>query len=278
MKKIRWYITLLALLFSAQAFSQAQCLLFDMSQREPVFQSGEKITYTLSYIVAGMWVNVGEATFLTTRKVENRRPIYHIEVHGKTYPFFDRIFRIRDYFTTKIDAQTLKPFYMRRNIDEGGYRLTGFGHYDWDNSVIYTTTQRLDREQPARRDTLKLTPCTFDVVSIFYYYRSCDFSQMKERTPYSVQIVMDGKMYDIHYTLIGKEVLNVRGVGRFNTLRFSATPIAGTVFTGKERISFWITDDENRVPVYIDAPIRFGSVRARISNWENLKQPMTSKL
>ena len=50
----------IAILFSTQSFTQNNCLLFDMSGREPVFQHSEKITYTLSYTVMGIWTNVGE--------------------------------------------------------------------------------------------------------------------------------------------------------------------------------------------------------------------------
>jgi hypothetical protein len=261
------------------AFAQGECLLFDMSTREPVFKSGEKVTYTLSYTLMGAWINVGEAEFLTTLKEEKKRaPFYHVEVNGKSYPFFDKFFRVRDYFATKIDAKTLQPFYMQRNIDEGGYRRHSTGRYRWADTVIYTSTQRMDKPQPARYDTLRLTPCTFDVVSLFYYYRCCDFSKMREKSAYNVQLVMDDKVYNITYQLHGKEIVKVKGVGKFRALKFSGTLIAGSVFTGKEQVFFWVTDDGNRTPVYIEAPVIVGSIRARIKSWENLKFPMTSKL
>jgi hypothetical protein len=271
--------TLILLLYAAAAFAQGDCLLFDMSAREPVFKSGEKITYTLSYTVMGAWINVGKVEFLTTLKEEEKRPpFFHIEVNGKTASFFDNFFTVRDYFSSKIDAKTLQPFYMQRNIDEGGYRRNSVGIYNWADTVIYTRSQRLDKPRPERRDTLRLTPCTFDVVSIFYYYRSCDFSKMKNKIPYNVQLVMDNEQYNITYMLHGREEVKVKDAGKFRALKFSATLIAGSVFTGKEQVYFWVTDDENRVPVYIEAPIKVGSIRARIKSWENLKHPLKSKL
>ena len=269
---------LLFLLLLTTATAQAECLLFDMSSREPVFRSGEKITYTLSYTVMGAWINVGEVEFLTTLKDKEKQPFYHIEVNGKTYPFFDKFFTVRDYFATKIDAKTLQPFYMQRNIDEGGYRRNSIGHYNWRDTVIYASTQRIDKPQPAKHDTLRLTPCTFDVVSIFYYYRCCDFSKMKQKTAYSVQLAMDNEVYNISYRLLGREEIKVKGVGKFSTLKFSGTLIAGSVFTGKEQVFFWVTDDDNRVPVYVEAPIKIGSIRVRIQSWENLKYAMKSKM
>jgi hypothetical protein len=267
------------LFFAGQAFSQSNCLLFDMSAREPVFRSGEKITYTLSYTVMGIWTNVGEAEFQTTLKKEkNRPPFYHIDANGKTFSFFDKVFRVRDNFVSRIDAKTLQPFYMQRNVNEGGYRRKSVGNFRWANGVIHTSTQRLDKQQPEKRDTLHLTPCTFDVVSLFYYYRCCDFSKIKKNTTYNVNLAMDDKVYTINYKLHGREKQKVKGIGKFNTLKFSATLIEGEVFTGEEQIFFWVTDDENRIPVYIEIPIIVGSIRARISKWENLKFPLDSKI
>jgi hypothetical protein len=263
----------ITLLLTGTAAAQSDCLLFDLQGREPVFQAGERVTYTLSY-TWGVWINVGEVEFLTSLVKAPPKPFYHVEVNGKTYSFFDNFFKVRDYFSTKIDAQTLQPFYMQRTIDEGGYRRNSMGYYNRQSEVIYSSTQRLDKPQPAKRDTLPLTPCTFDVVSIFYYYRCCDFSQMKTNTTYTVQLAMDNEVHNIRYKLYGAEVINVRGVGKFRTLKFSASLIAGTVFTGEEQVFFWVTDDANRVPVYIEAPVVVGSIRARIKTWKNLKHQL----
>ena len=275
-KKIVSFAT--ALLFLMPFFAQNNCLLFDMSGREPVFQSGEKITYTLSYTVMGVWTNVGEVAFLTTQKTRTPGgPYYHIEANGRTFSFFDKIFRVRDYFETRIDAATFQPFYMHRNIHEGGYRLQSTGHYNWNNNTIRTSTQRLDRQSKQRDTVLPLTPCSFDIVSLFYYYRNCDFSKMRENTTYTVDLIIDDQAYAISYRLHGREQQRVRGRGTFNTLKFSASVVEGEVFSGKEQIFFWVTDDDNRIPVYMEVPIRIGSLRVRINTWENLKFPLQSK-
>jgi len=276
MGKTKLFFTIAAWFFTVPMVAQNNCLLFDMTNREAAFRSGEKITYILSYTVLGIWTNVGEAEFLTTLKTTTKSPYYHIEVNGRSFSFFDRIFRVRDYFTAKIDAKTFQPFYKERNIDEGGFRLKSTGNFDWENNVVRTSTQRLDKQAPRRDTALPLTPCTFDIVSLFYYYRNADFSKMKENTPYTIQLVIDDEIFNISYRLHGREEQRVRGTGRFNTLKFSASVVQGNVFTGKEQIFFWVTDDENRIPVYLEVPIRVGSIRARIKEWENLKFPLSS--
>src|SRR5215468_11015139 len=131
--KNRFLISVVALFFSMRIFAQTNCLMFDMSNREPVFQSGEKITYTATYsLVPG---NVGEVVFTTTQRREQGRDIFHIEARGRTYSFYDNVFRVRDVFATKMDAQTLQPLWKHRDVSEGKYRLKSTGHFDWENNT-----------------------------------------------------------------------------------------------------------------------------------------------
>ena len=44
----------------------------------------------------------------------------------------------------------------------------------------------------------------------------------------------------------------------------------GTVFT------IWISDDDNKIPLYIESPVRIGSINAYISGYKNLKYPLSS--
>jgi hypothetical protein len=41
-------------------------------------------------------------------------------------------------------------------------------------------------------------------------------------------------------------------------------------------MTIWISDDENRLPVYFEAPLRVGVAAGRMSGCEGLKHPFTS--
>ncbi|MDR2886110.1 MAG: DUF3108 domain-containing protein, partial [Rikenellaceae bacterium] len=40
----------------------------------------------------------------------------------------------------------------------------------------------------------------------------------------------------------------------------------------------WISDDQNKIPLYIESPIRVGSIRARMKKFDGLKYPLDSKI
>ena len=44
----------------------------------------------------------------------------------------------------------------------------------------------------------------------------------------------------------------------------------GTIFT------IWISDDDNKIPLYIESPVKIGSINAYISGYKGLKYPVSS--
>jgi hypothetical protein len=77
----------------------------------------------------------------------------------------------------------------------------------------------------------------------------------------------------VHFIFYGKEVINVKGLGKVNAIKFSARLIAGEVFNGDTDVMIWISDDENKVPLYFEAPILVGKASGRMSGYEGLKYP-----
>ena len=54
--------------------------------------------------------------------------------------------------------------------------------------------------------------------------------------------------------------------------------VAGSVFKGGENLTVWITNDRNKVPVFVETPIIVGSVKVRLQAYDNLKYPLDSKI
>ena len=52
--------------------------------------------------------------------------------------------------------------------------------------------------------------------------------------------------------------------------------VANVTFTDGTVFTLWISDDENKIPLYIESPVRVGSINAYISGYKGLKYPMTS--
>lgn len=240
------------------------------------FASGEALTYAMSYTLMFMWTDVGEVTFTATDAKYGGKDALHFKAVGKSYPFYDNFFRVRDVYESWVHPQTLKPFYFNREVDEGGYTIRNIYTFNWDSNSLYTYIKR--KNKPEKRDTLSVLPCSIDVVSVLYYCRNIDYSNAKQNQKFPVSLALDNEIYTVIYRYQGKDQIDVKGLGRFKCLKFGVGLVKGSVFTGKEELTIWITDDDNRIPIYLESPIKVGTVRGRVIGMKNLKYPLTSKV
>ena len=50
------------------------------------------------------------------------------------------------------------------------------------------------------------------------------------------------------------------------------------MFKGGEDLFVWVTDDQNRIPVLVEAKILVGSVKAMLAGSSGLRNPVTAKI
>jgi hypothetical protein len=61
-------------------------------------------------------------------------------------------------------------------------------------------------------------------------------------------------------------------------MKFAAKVVAGNVFDGKEDMTIWVSDDQNKIPLFFESPVIVGKVQGRISTIQGNKYPLSSKV
>jgi len=230
------------------------------------FRSGEVITFKIFYNVVGIYVDAGTASFTTEIDRLNDKPVYHITGLGSSNPSYDWIFRVRDRYETYIDTTSLKPYKFIRHVEEGKYRKDEIVQFDHDEKKAITT-----------KGTYPISECMQDVLSSIYYARNLDFSSHKvgEKIPFSM--FLDNEVHNIYIRYLGKEVVKTK-YGKFRAIKFKPMLIGGTIFTGGELMTVWVSDDKNRIPLRIESPITVGSVKVDMMGYRNLRYPLQSMI
>ena len=228
------------------------------------FKENERVLYHVYYNVSFIWVHAGEVTFSTTIENYNNRDIFHIIGDGKTYPSYDWIFKVRDRYETYLDINELVPLKFIRNVNEGGYKIY--------NHVVFN---HAENKATSTNGIFKIPKCAQDVLSSIYYARNIDFRGKKKGDKVFFNMFLDDKVYPIYLTYLGKERIKTR-YGTFNSIKFSPTLIAGTIFKEGDAMTVWVSDDANHVPVRINSPISVGSIKVDLMQFSNLKYPFTS--
>lgn len=240
------------------------------------FSVGEELTYVLSYNWFFIWTDVGEVRFRVLADTLNSNSLLHLNVFGTSYPFYDLFFKVRDVYESWVKPSTLIPIRFNRDISEGGYTKENEYDFNWKSNEVDARIRRRGGENQFY--TIPVEPGTVDVVTAIYISRNLDFSKAVPLTSYQVSVILDRKIYKVKYTYLERETKKVRGIGELNTLKFRVELIAGDVFKEGQYLFVWVSDDLNRIPVYIDSPIKVGSVRGRLSSWNGLKHELKGNL
>jgi hypothetical protein len=228
------------------------------------FQAGESITYRVYYTLAGVYIAAGEATFTCTLDNMNGKTVYHIAGEGKTYSFYDNFFRVRDKYETFIDTANLQPMKFIRNVSEGSYKkyenisFNKTAHTAITNSGVY-----------------KIPDCIQDVLSSMYYMRNIDFNKMNPGDKIPFNMFLDNQVYPLYIRFIGKETIKTK-YGKFKAIKFKPLLLKGTIFEGGEKMTVWVSDDANHIPVRVESPISVGSVKVDMMDFKNRRSPLSS--
>jgi hypothetical protein len=228
------------------------------------FTDKEFIGFKVYYSVIGLYVDAGNANFSVNKTSLNNKPVYHIVGIGNSNPSYDWIFKVRDRYESYIDTGSLKPYRFIRNVDEGGYTKYEYVNFNHESKTAVST-----------RGTFAIPDCIQDVLSAVYYARNIDFSKYKpgDKIPFSMFI--DDQVHKLYIRYVGKETIKTR-YGKFRSIKFMPMLIKGTIFEGGEKMTVWVTDDLNHMPIRIESPITVGSVKVDMMSYRNLRHPVTS--
>jgi hypothetical protein len=232
--------------------------------RNTAFKAGEKVVYTVYYAVAGIYVNAGTATFTNTLETLNNKPVFHIVGEGNTNSSYDFLYKVRDRYETYIDTSTLQALKFIRNVNENGYKKY--------QNVTFNKTANTALTNDG---VFKVPECVQDVVSAVFYSRNIDFSKLRVNDRIAFSMFLDNEVHDMYIRYLGKETVKTK-YGKFNTIKFKPLLLKGTIFEGGEKMTVWVTDDQNHIPVRIESPIVVGKVKIDMMSHENIRYPLTS--
>jgi hypothetical protein len=257
---------LLAFLCLLPGFLKAQC-----TGRNDVFTDGEEISFTVSYNWGPVWVDAGLVTFTVGSEIYRGKPAWHFRSSGKTFPSYDFLYKVRDYYDAWTDPDSFVSLGFRRYIYEGGYTLVNTMEFDRSREKVYSSTK--SNNNPVRYDTLKLSPCTFDMLTAVYYTRTLNIGAMKPDEKQGISLIIDDGLYNIYIRSLGKETVENTDGKKYRCNKFAAKMVEGTIFRGDEDVLVWVTDDANKVPVRIEAKIIVGTIKAYLKEAKGLKNP-----
>ncbi|MDP4280878.1 MAG: DUF3108 domain-containing protein [Bacteroidota bacterium] len=233
------------------------------------FVRGEKFTFRAYYdsFLTGK-VTAGVATLEVKNDVKTveGRNCYHVVGEGKSKGAFNMFYKVNDRFETFIDEEYMVPWRFIRHTHEGSYAK--------EDEVRFN---QYTRNASSRKANKKVPARVQDIISIFYYTRTLDFSNLKPGEQFPVSFFLDDSVYVSRICYVGREDIET-SLGRFRCLRFKPMVATGKVFSQPYPMDIWVSDDTNRIPVLAKSGVIVGSVKLELTNFQGLAHKPDARL
>lgn len=227
------------------------------------FQEGEKLTFRVYYNMGFIWVNSGSAEFTTGIADVNNRKAYHIKGVGRTASSFEWFYKVLDTYESFIDKESMLPLRFVRHVSEGSTKIV--------NDVTFN---RAKDEAVSDNKIFKVPSCTQDVLSAMYFARNINYNAYKPGDKIAFNMFLDNQVYNLYIKYLGKERITTK-TGTYNAIKIKPLLITGTIFKDGDKMTIWLSDDANHLPVRVESPILIGSVKIDLVDYKNLRNPFS---
>lgn len=226
------------------------------------FDVGEYLRYRVTY---ANFLDAGEVILQVkdTKKAAQGRKLLHVVGTGKTLGGFNGIFKVDDTYQSYIDQKGAFPWEFVRDVNEGGYIIKQ--NYIFEQHKLLVKTEKGNKSVPLGVQ---------DMISAFYHARTLDFKSMKPGAISEISVFMDGEVWPLKIKYKGIEEIKIRK-GTFKCLKFAPVVQQGRYFENEESVSFYVTADDNKIPIYVKAKIPVGTVKLHLVEWKNIKNPIS---
>lgn len=239
------------------------------SQKERAFDTGEWFKFRIHY---GL-INAGYATLEVQEAVRNNKKVYHAIGKGYTTGMSRFFFKVEDNYESYFDKETGNPYQFVRKINEGGYTKNQEGFFNQSTNKISVKDYKNKSE-----NTYLIPENTQDIMSTFYYLRNYPtIDKLKVGESVAVDMFFDNETTKFKLKFIGTEDLETK-FGVVPTMIFRPLVQSGRVFKEQESLTVWISDDDNKIPLRIQASLAVGSIKADLDAFKGLKYSFKVKV
>ena len=221
----------------------------------------ESLNYVISYKWGLIHKDAGEAT-LSLRNEGNR---FIVTLTGKTKPWADKFYQVRDTLKGTILKNGLKPISYTRLAHEDGT----FGHdeikYSYSGETVTgKATSTWINKKGTRKDKEKSftsTGPTYDMLSVFFFMRTLNYDELTSGETVSATMFSGSKVESLSIRCVGKEKIKLRNKSEREAYHIKFKFTTEGKKKSSEDLDAWISTDAAHIPLQIVGSLPIGQVR-----------------
>ncbi|MCB0393949.1 MAG: DUF3108 domain-containing protein [Bdellovibrionales bacterium] len=230
--------------------------------RRPVvdpIRVGEKVVLEASYL--GM--TAGKITIETLPfKQVNGRKAYHFQVNAQTSSFFNAFYAVDDTAETFLDYEDLIPYNFAIHMKESKQLKEVRAYFDWQKKKAHYWEQKITKEkgEKTKKYEWDILPFSQNIFTGPMYFRMFHLEPGKK---IKFRLADEKKNILVDADVLRREEISTP-IGKLQTLVIRPQVQISGALKPMGDVLFWITDDDRKFIVKIDAKIKIGTIHARL--------------
>ncbi len=254
MKKLLPYILCLLMALLSYQVSSAQ-------------SSGGKKSFsdeTLDYVITYKWGLIHKEAGTARMSLKNKGSDYEITLTGKTKPWADKVYQVRDTLFSRVAKEGFKPQRYIKAAHEGGKYSLDDLKFTYGGSVVKgEVMKKREKDGKVKTSSSSMTASgtAYDMLSVFYFLRTIDYGALDKGKVITTSIFSGSNRETVKIRSLGVEDVKLRDGTKRKAyhIRFNFT--SGNGKKSSDDIDAWLSYDSERIPLVIIGKLPIGSVR-----------------
>lgn len=218
---------------------------------------------SLRYVVTYKWGLIHKEAGDATLSLRNSGSDYLITLTARSRPWADHIFSVRDTLRATVSRNGLKPKHYTKIAHEGGKYARDEIKFTYSGRNVFgdVVKHRVKKgKTTVKTNRLAAVGSAYDMLSIFYYLRSIDYSRLQRGQVIKSSIFSGSQTETITIRSLGVEKVKMRdkSVREAYHIKFKFTR------DGKKKSSddmdTWISTDARHIPLVLVGSLPVGQV------------------
>ncbi|MBI2712643.1 MAG: DUF3108 domain-containing protein [Bdellovibrio sp.] len=204
-------------------------------------------------------------------KTIHDRKVYHIRGQARSTPVFSLFYRLNDLVESFFDYDGNFSHRFHIVIDESKQRRDAIELNDSEKkeTFYWNRWERKDTPFTETKQYGKIEPFSQDSLSALYYLRTVPLEVGKV---FVFPVVSEGKSWEAVCTVLRKEEFSAP-TGKVKAWVIRPQMRENGEIKNKEDSFIWISDDERRVPLRVEAKVKVGTIVAKLWKFEPGMKP-----
>lgn len=220
---------------------------------------------TLHYVVSYKWGLIHKDAGEATLSLKNQGDKYHLTLTGRTKPWADSFYQVRDTLKGVVVKDGLKPLsYIKIAHEKGKYSRDDI-HYSYSGNMVEGIAKRIrqgkDGKITVTEKKLTGTGAVYDMLSVFYYLRDIDYSVLNKGQVISGTVFSGSKVETIVIRCVGMEEIRLKDKSKREAYHIKFKFTTEGKKKSSDDIDTWISTDPSHIPLLVVGSLPVGQIK-----------------